>query len=290
MKGREFAALLCLGALWGGSFLAIRVAAPEFGPFALIDLRVLVAAAVLLLVAGFSRQRLTSWSRWRDFLLLGAVNAAAPFTLIAFAELRLTASLAAILNATTPLFAALIAAIWLRDVLTPRKIGGLLLGLAGVAIVVGLSSLPQDGATFLAAGASLLAALSYALGGVMVKARFSGTPTLTLAVGQQLGAGIVLLPFAATHLPSAAPSAAAVLAMLFLAIGGTALGFLLYFYLLARTGPSNTLSVTLLAPVFGVLWSALFLAEPIGISTLFGLAIVLAGVLLAASRPRRAPA
>ncbi|HEY8742424.1 MAG TPA: DMT family transporter [Chloroflexota bacterium] len=289
MRYREVAALLTLAALWGGSFLAIRLAAPAFGPFALIDVRVLLAAAALLLYAGLRRQRITVRPRWRGYLLLGAVNAAAPFTLIAYAELQLTASLAAILNATTPLFAALIAAIWLRETLTARKLGGLVLGLLGVALVVGWSSLPLTAATFLAAGASLLAAVCYALGGVMVKARFSATPSMTLAVGQQLGAGIVLLPLAVSHLPGGVPSAAATLAMLYLALAGTALAYLLYFHLVARVGPSNTLSVTLLVPVFGVLWSVLFLAEPISASTIVGLAVVLAGVLLATWQPRPSP-
>ena len=275
------AALLTLAALWGGSFLAIRVAAPAFCPFALIDTRVLLAAAVLLLVVALRQQRVSLRVHWRGYLLLGAVNAAAPFTLIAAAELQLTASLAAILNAVTPLFAALIGAIWLREALTPRKVGGLLLGLIGVALVVGWSSLPLTGATFLAAGASILAAFCYAIGGVMVKARFSTIPPLTLALGQQIGAGLVLLPLAAIQLPAAAPQPGAVLAMLYLALAGTALAYLLYFHLVAQVGPSNTLSVTLLVPVFGVLWSVLFLAEPISASAIVGLAVVLTGVLLA---------
>ena len=279
-------ALLALAALWGGSFLAIRLAAAAFGPFVLIDTRVVLAAAALLLVVAMRRQPISLRDRWRGYLLLGAVNAAAPFTLIAAAELQLTASLAAILNAVTPLFAALIGAVWLREALTARKLAGLLLGLGGVALVVGWSALPLSEATFLAVGASLLAALCYALGGVMVKARFSAIPPLTLAVGQQIGAGIVLLPLAISHLPAAVPGPGAVLAMLYLALAGTALAYLLYFHLVAHVGPSNTLSVTLLVPVFGVIWSALFLAEPMSASTIAGLAIVLIGVLLAT---RRAP-
>jgi drug/metabolite transporter (DMT)-like permease len=281
VRRREVAALLTLAALWGGSFLAIRVAAPAFGPFGLIDSRVLLAAVVLLLVVALRRQRVSLRAHWRGYLLLGAVNAAAPFTLIAAAELQLTASLAAILNAVTPLFAALVGAVWLREALTPRKVGGFLLGLVGVALVVGWSSLPLTGATILAAGASVLAAFCYAVGGVLVKARFSAISPLTLAVGQQIGAGIELLPMATLQLPAAVPPPAAILAMLYLAVAGTAIAYLLYFHLVAQVGPSNTLSVTLLVPIFGVLWSELFLAEPIGASTLVGLAVVLAGVLLA---------
>ncbi|HEV7215761.1 MAG TPA: DMT family transporter, partial [Chloroflexota bacterium] len=113
------------------------------------------------------------------------------------------------------------------------------------------------------------------------KARFSAISPLTLAVGQQIGAGIELLPMATLQLPAAVPPPAAILAMLYLAVAGTAIAYLLYFHLVAQVGPSNTLSVTLLVPIFGVLWSELFLAEPIGASTLVGLAVVLAGVLLA---------
>lgn len=280
MSTRNGLLLVTLGALWGASFLFIRVAAPVLGPLALIDARVLLAAGALLWYASLTRQRVALLPRARGLLLLGAVNAALPFTLIATATLHLTASLAAILNATTPLFTAIVAAVWLGDRLTRRKVVGMLLALLGVGLVVGWSPLAVDRDVLASVGLSLLAALCYAVGGVLAKVGFGDTPPLTLAVGQQLGAGLLLLPLAAAYPPDGWPTPPVGFAVLALALLSTALGYLIYFRLLAATGPTNTLSVTFLVPVFGVLWGALVLGEPIGFGGLVGLVVVLAGVLL----------
>jgi len=280
MRPRDLGALLLLAALWGGSFLFIRIASPALGPLALVDLRVLLAGGALLVYAAIAR-RLPTWrSWWRRYLILGALNAAVPFTLIATAELHLTASLAAILNATTPLFTALVAAVWLKERVTAPKAAGLALGVVGVAVLVGWSPLPPSDAVLLSVGASLLAALFYGLGGVYAKAAFGGVPPLALAIGQQLGAGACLSPFAALTLPAMRPSPGILVAVVVLALLCTALGYLLYFHLIGRVGPTKTLSVTFLIPVFGLLWSALFLREPVGIGTFAGLALILASVTL----------
>lgn len=291
MKPRDLALLFLLAAMWGGSFLFIRVAAPALGPLALMAARVLLAAAALLVYAASIRRLPSLRTRWKGYLLLGTVNAAIPFTLIATAELRLTASLAAILNATTPLFAAVIAAVWLREPITARRALGLALGLVGVAVLVGWSPLRLDGAVLLAIVASLGGALAYAAGGVYAARAFTGTPPLTLAIGQQLGAGVVLLPLAATRLPTRPPSSGVVLAFLALTLLATAVGSLIYFRLIASVGPTKTLTVTILVPCFGLLWGTLFLREPVGLGTLAGLAIVLCSVTLVTGLrlPRPAP-
>jgi len=280
MRPRDLGALLLLAALWGGSFLFIRLAAPALGPLALMDLRVLLAGGALLVYAAIAR-RLPAWrSWWRRYLILGALNAAAPFTLIATAELRLTASLAAILNATTPLFTALVAAVWLKERVTAPKAAGLALGVVGVAVLVGWSPLPPSGAVLLSVGASLLAALFYGLGGVYAKVAFGGVPPLALTIGQQMGASVCLLPFAALTLPAIRPAPGVLAAVVALALLCTSLGYLLYFHLIRSVGPTKTLSVTFLVPVFGLLWSTLFLREPVGAGTVAGLAIILASVTL----------
>src|SRR4029450_2775386 len=124
MRPRDFAGLIMLGALWGGSFLFIRVAVPALGPFLLVELRVGLAAAALLLYALAAGRVTKIRSRWRSFLILGFLNAAVPFSLISAAEIHLTASLAAILNSSTVMFTAMVAAIWMGDILTARKAGG----------------------------------------------------------------------------------------------------------------------------------------------------------------------
>src|ERR671911_670818 len=165
MEARDLGALLLLGALWGASFLFIEIAVPALGPVLLVNLRVLLAAGALALCAVAVGSLPALRARWKEFLFLGGLNAAAPFTLIATSQLNLTASLAAILNSTTPLFGAVVAAVWIGEALTVRKAVGLLLGVAGVAVLVGLDPVPLSGVVLLAVGASLLAALRYAAGG-----------------------------------------------------------------------------------------------------------------------------
>ena len=161
-------------------------------------------------------------SRWRQFLVLGLLNAAVPFTLIAFAEIEITASLAAILNSTTVLFSALVAAAWIGDPLTGRKIFGVVLGITGVTVLLGLDPLPLNGPILLAVGASLGAALSYAISGTHIRKAFAGVRPLTLAIGQQSGAALLLLLPAAATLPGEAPSLPVALSALALAVLCTA--------------------------------------------------------------------
>jgi drug/metabolite transporter (DMT)-like permease len=261
--------LLALAALWGSSFLFIKVAVDELGPVALACGRVFLAAAALIVLTR-ARARL-GW-KW---VALGAINGSAPFVLIGFAEGRIGASLAAILNAATPLFSLLVAG----DPLTRRRVAGLVVGMGGVALVVGLAPVDLSGRFLVGAAASLGAALCYAIGTSYVRRSFSGMPPATLALGQQLGAGVVLLPFVALAPPHAL-NGGDVAALVALAIPCTAVAYLLYFRLVAEVGPTSTLTVTMLVPVFGVLWAAVFLGEHVGIGTILGGLVVLASVRL----------
>ena len=296
MKLRDLTALIALAALWGGSFLFIRIAAPVLGPLVLADARVLLAGAALLLYGAAMRRGMDSRLRWKSYLVMGALNAAIPYALISAAELHLTAGLAAILNATTPLFTAIVASVWSADPLTPHKVTGLGLGIVGVVVLMGWSPLPLDGVILLSAGASLLAAVSYGMAGVYAKRTFMGVPPLAAATGQQVGAAVLLLPFAlplavATG-PSMRLSPGMVVAVVGLALCCTAVAYLLYFHLITSVGPTSTLSVTLLVPVFGLLWSGIFLHEAVTGGTFAGLAIILSSVLLITGTrlplPRRA--
>ena len=280
MRIRDLGALVLLGILWGGSFLFIRVAVPALGPALLADLRVLLAALALIPYAVAVGRYPALRPRWRQFLLLGCVNAAVPFTLIAASEIALTASLAAILNSTTPLFSAVVAAVWIGEALSTKKIAGLVLGMVGVAVLVGWTPIPFDRVVALSIGASLLAALCYALGATYAKRTFSETEPLAMAIGQQAAAGVLLLPLAATTFPVEAPSLLVVLCVLGLAVLSTAVAYLIYFRLLASVGPTKTLTVTFLVPVFGLLFGVLLLGEPAGIGTLVGLGIILSSVTL----------
>jgi drug/metabolite transporter (DMT)-like permease len=277
MRPKELMALSLLGALWGGSFLFIRVAVPALGPFVLMELRVGLAAVALALyavvVSGLPKLR----THWKEFLILGGLNGALPFTLIAASEINLTASLAAILNSTTALF---VAAVWIGEALTTRKVVGVVSGIVGVAVLVGWTPIALNWIVLLSVGASLTAALSYALGGVYAKRTFVDAPLLALAIGQQTGAAMVLLPPAVVSLPAEVPSPAVAFSVLALSLLSTAVAYLLYFYLLANVGPTKTLTVTFLVPVSGLLFGVLFLGEPVGIGTLIGLGTILSSVAL----------
>jgi drug/metabolite transporter (DMT)-like permease len=280
MRPKELMALSLLGALWGGSFLFIRVAVPVLGPFVLMELRVGLAAVGLTLyavaVSGLPKLR----KYWKEFLILGGLNGALPFTLIAASEINLTASLAAILNSTTALFAAVVAAAWIGEALTTRKVVGVVSGIVGVAVLVGWTPIALNWIVLLSVGASLTAALSYALGGVYAKRTFVDAPLLALAIGQQTGAAMLLLPPAVVNLPAEVPSPAVAFSVLALSLLSTAVAYLLYFYLLANVGPTKTLTVTFLVPVSGLLFGVLFLGEPVGTGTLIGLGTILSSVAL----------
>jgi drug/metabolite transporter (DMT)-like permease len=271
---------MLLGALWGGSFLFIRVAVPSLGPFLLVELRAGLAVAALFLYALAVSSMPKILGRWRSFLVLGFFNAALPFSLISAAEIHLTASLAAILNATTVMFSAIVAAVWMGDALTARKTIGIVLGIVGVSVLVGWDPLPLNGAVLLAVAAMLLASLSYALGATYAKRSFAAIPPLGMAIGQLGGATALLLPLAVVSLPEKAPSTAVTLSMLGLAFLSTAVAYLIYFRLIENVGPTSTLTVTLLVPVFGLLFGVLLLEEPFGLGTLAGLGIILTSVVL----------
>ena len=253
MRPKELMALALLGALWGGSFLFIRVAVPALGPFVLMEMRVGLAAVVLTLYAIVASRLPKLRAYWKEFLILGGLNAALPFMLIAASEINLTASLGAILNSTTALFATVVAAAWIGEALTVRKAVGVVSGIVGVVVLVGWTPIALDWIVLISVGASLAAAFSYALGGVYAKRTFVDTPLLTLAIGQQAGAAMLLLPPAAVTLPAEAPPLVVALSVLALSLLSTAVAYLLYFHLLANVGPTKTLTVTFLVPVFGLL-------------------------------------
>ena len=280
MTAKDFAALISLGALWGASFLFIRVAVPALGPFVLVGVRVGLAALILALFAVATRRALKLRGLWGALLFVGFANTAVPFTLISASEVHLTASLAAILNSTTVLFTALVAAGWLGDSLTPKKMLGILLGILGVAVLVGWDPLPLSPIVLLSVAAVLGASFCYGVGGVFIKRTFTGIPPLTLAVGQQTAAAGIMIPVALTDLPGQTPSVTVALCVLALAVLSTAVAYMLFFYLIASAGPTATSTVTLIVPVFGLIFGVLFLGEPVSFGTLVGLAIVLCSVVL----------
>jgi drug/metabolite transporter (DMT)-like permease len=258
-----------------------------FGPIMLIFLRVSIACVALFLYMKMRRQRITVLPKWKQYLILGLLNAALPFTLIATAETHLSASMAAIINATTPLFGVVVARVWMKDALTARKISGFLLGIIGVCVLVGFNSENSGYRILVFALFSLIGAMSYAIGGIYSSKAFKGEKPMDMAIGQQLGASAVLLPFTVTMLPHTFPTSAVVLSLLGLAVLCTALAYLIFFALIKNIGPVKTLSVTFLVPMFGMLWGCLFLSESIAPNTIFGLVTILLSVALVLNVPFR---
>ncbi|GMA62795.1 DMT family transporter [Alicyclobacillus fastidiosus] len=283
MKLKDVIMLLLLAALWGGSFLFMRIGAPVLGPLVLIELRVLLAGITLVIFALASRHRIHIVHKWWQYLILGASNAALPFTLISFAELRLDAGSAAILNATTPMFTALVAWLWVKDPFTVKKLSGVILGVIGVGILVGWGGSGHGLHLWLPASFSLIAAIFYGIAGVFSSRHFKGEKPMDMAIGQQLGASLILLPFSLAALPHELPSRVVMFSVVGLAVLCTAVAYLFYFALIQSVGPVKTLTVTFLVPVFGVLWGGLFLDEQITVRLIIGLLIILSSVALVAN-------
>ena len=281
MTPRSYALLVTLAALWGGSFVFMRVAVPALGPVALAFVRVDIAAVALLALAYAQRRFPPFRTRWRDFAIVGIVNSALPFLLFSYAQQYITASTGAMLNATSPFFGAIAAAIWLGEPLTARKVAGMVLGFAGVSVLVGWHPDALTRESTFAIAACLAAALCYALGGTFTKRRMKGVPPFAVATASQVAAALALapaLPFTSIPGPVTMLVAANVAA---LALASTAVAYLIYFKLIADVGPSRALTVTFLIPLFGVLWGFLFLDEALTINMLTGGALIVAGTALA---------
>jgi drug/metabolite transporter (DMT)-like permease len=294
MSRRDLFDLVLLAALWGASFLFMRVAAPAFGPFALVDVRVGIAAVVLLAWLAWRRGRAglaDLRAQARPTMTIGVLNSALPFVLLSYATLTLTAGLASILNATTPMWTAVVAAVWLRDRITRAQAIGLALGLCGVVVLLwGKVSFAPSSSGFdvtLAVLACLAATLAYGVSANAAKKFAAQIDPLVTATGSQVGAALLLLPLAVVTWPAPMPSTTAWLAALALGVACTALAYLLYFRLMVRVGPLRAASVTFLIPLFATLWGALVLHEALTLQMAAGGAVILAGTWLAL---RRAPA
>jgi len=281
MKPRDLIEFVTLAAIWGASFLFMRIAVPAFGPLVVADLRTAIAAVVLLALVAW-RGGLTELApNALRFLVLGAFNSAIPFTLFAYAALSITAGLASILNATVPLFAALVAWIWLRDRLTWLQWLGLAIGFGGVLWLSADSASFKPGGSGWAIAATLVASLSYGLSGSLAKRYFSHIRPLAVAAGSQIGASTLLLPLTLFHLPAVMPEPHHWLALIALGVICTGIAYALYFRLLARIGPTKSMAVTFLVPAFAIVWGVLFLAETVTLTMLVGCAVILLGTALA---------
>ena len=274
MRPADLSRLILLAAIWGGSFLFVRMAVGAIGPLWLTELRVGIAAVAMLAYARVAGFALNPRRNWRPYLMLGVLNTALPWALYAWSGKYIGASYMSILNAAAPWFAAVCGAIWLGERLSWRKVLGLALGMLGVALLVGFGPIAVSAEVLLAVLACIGATACYALAGVYVKKRAGGIAPRALTVGSLIAASIVVMPFLPAPPPAAAFTWQVTLAALGISLVCSAAAYLIYFRLIASIGPTRTFTVTFLIPVFGTLWGALFLGEPVGMSTLAGGAVI----------------
>jgi drug/metabolite transporter (DMT)-like permease len=280
---REWSLLLFLSVLWGASFFFFKELVSELPTLTIVLARLGLAAILLnavVMARGGSMPR--DAKRWREFFVMGLLNNALPFVILVWSETQISSGLAAILNATTPVFSVLIAHFYTADErLTWSKGFGVFFGLLGVLVLLGPSMLMNvGGAELLPELACVFTALVYAVAGIYGR-RFKDLPALNVATGQLTASAAILLPLALIidhpwSLPN--PSWHAWQAIIGLAVFSTALAYIIYFRLLASAGPTNVLLVTLLVPISAVLLGVLFLKEAFTVQTFAGMALIAAGL------------
>lgn len=276
MRRADVGRLVLLAAIWGGSFPFMRVAAPALGPAWTAELRVLLGGLVLLAWLRLAGVEVGLRRDWRAYFIVGGFGVAAPFALYAFAAMHAPGGLLAVVNATAPIFGLVWGAAFREERVTLPRAVGLALGLAGVVLIAqpGGGEYPLLG---WAVAAALGACCFYGLVGVLIKRFARQVSPRAMAAGNQLAAAVLLVPLLPLAPPLAAPSMLVIANVLALALLASGVAFVLYFRLIAEVGAARALTVTYLIPVFGVLWSVLFLGETVSAAMLAGGVLVLLG-------------
>jgi len=286
--------LILLAALWGASFLFMRIGAAEFGALPTAAVRVGIATLFLLPIALWRGHGPVLVRHWKATMTVGVFNSGLPFALFSFALLTLHTGLAAVLNATVPMFAALVAWAWFRERPDGLRLVGLVVGFIGVAMLAsrtvgftaqgtGAVSAPAfetSVASMWAIVACLLACLSYSFSASATRRYLGGIPVLATATGSQIGATLLLVLPAVWFWPAQMPSLRAWLALGVLGVASTGVAYILFFRLIETAGPARALTVTFLVPVFAVFYGAVFLSEPITQWMLICAAVIILGVAL----------
>jgi drug/metabolite transporter (DMT)-like permease len=282
MDRRAWTLLLLLSAIWGASYMLIKIGIRDFSPGMVAFLRIALGAAVLLAVAA-RRDALRGFGGLIGTLAtLGAIQVAGPFLLIAAGEQEISSSLAGILVTSTPLFTALLA-IWVdqEERSDGSRLVGIALGVVGVVVLLGVD-LGGSGNQLLGGLAVVLAGLGYAIGGLLAKHRVAAQAPIGVAAWVLTAATVLLVPAAVIGFPDTVPGLGPVGAVALLGIAGTGIAFVILYQLFATIGPSRAWTLTYLAPGFAIVYGAVLLDEQITAATLVGLALILAGSYLAA--------
>jgi drug/metabolite transporter (DMT)-like permease len=287
LNRKDLGALVLLGAIWGSSYLFIRIIVPVVGAWGMVAPRMLGAGIALIVVARLSGIRWGEAKLWRRYVVLAFFTSFVAQFLIATAALTLNSPTLSIINSTMAMFVAALSARMLHERMGARRLAGLLLGVSGVGLVVGFTPVDFTPGVVLAYGSALLAAACGAYGTVYAARHLKSRPSIELAIVQTFIAGLMALPLGVPALVGAWPVPGRVLlALLVLTLVCTALANLTYYRLMKRTSPTVSMTVTYLIPCFSLLWGWLFLDETITWPQLGGFAVVLAAVSLVAGRGR----
>ncbi len=282
----QVAELLALAALWGASFLFMRLSAHEFGAAPLAAVRVLLATLALLPIVLMQGQWPALRQHWRPIAVVGLVNSAIPFLAYGYAMIWITGGMASVFNASTPLWGALIAWLWLHDRPGRARVTGLALGFGGVlwllADKAGMRATGDATHASWAALACVLATIGYGFGANYTKRYLAGVPPMAVAAGSQMAAAAWLLVPALMTWPAVNPTPVAWAAVAVLGVACTGLAYLLYFRLIAHVGPARAMTVTYLIPVFAMGWGGIFLEEAVTPVMLAAGSVILLGTALAA--------
>lgn len=280
MTIRPVIELPILAAIWGASFLFMKIGGPEFGPVLFMAMRTFIASLLLIVILIYKKQFLLLTRHKKNIFIVGLMNTAIPFVLFGWATLTLSAGSTSVLNATTPMFGAIVAVIWLKDKLHLSAILGLIIGFIGVYFLMFDKLNMPNSTVVLPMFAVMLASLFYGISANYTKKYLSNVKPLVLAAGSQISASLVLLPLSLFFLPEVMPNTEAINAVIVLGIVCTGFAYIIFFRLISALGPTKAISVTYLIPVFGLFWGAIFLQEKITSTMLFGCLLILLGVAL----------
>ena len=280
MELKDWILLTALAAIWGSAFMFIKISAVVFGPILLVTLRLLIAGLVFMpfLLRESKRQLFKPY--FPSILIIAIVSNAIPFSMFAYASLGATSNMLGILNGTTAFLTTVIAYFWLKEFVTSKQIIGLILGFIGVLILVN----PSNGSTtFIASMCAMIGSLCYAFNAVYLQKYHSNSDKIVLIGWSMLFGGLFMIPLASLNLPNAMPDINSILALLWLAVISTGLGYLAYVRLIDKIGAVKTATLTYLLPVFSIIWGAIFLQEQITFIILGGFIFVMMGMYFANS-------
>ena len=284
MKIRNFCELLLLSAIWGSSFLFLRIASPAFGPIFLVEMRVLSGLLVLLPVFLVMRKYQEFKLHWKMILLVSLLNMAIPFCFFSYSALNMGAGLLSIMNATVPIFTAMVGFLYFRQRLSRLGFAGLIVGLLGVAILMSESRDESGITSDLAIPSALFASILYGIAINLAAHKLQGVSGITITTGSLFFSSTILLPLAISSRPEVIPEGVIWLSVLSLGIVCTGFGYVLFYRLIGEIGSQRAITTTYLIPLFSIFWGSLFLGETLTMAMFLGGVTVLLGVALTTGR------